>query len=66
MGEHTEAVAAENGGKDNRFHSCETNHVSVSSKEDRGASKRTVGENQGAGKEGGIVLQLEWLLPRRA
>jgi hypothetical protein len=43
MGEHSETSATD-GGKDNRFRSCKTNHVSVSSQEDRGRSKGAVGE----------------------
>jgi hypothetical protein len=44
MGEHTETVRANTGGKDNRFRSCETNHIGVSSQEDRVGSKSAVGE----------------------
>ena len=58
MGEHTETVAADTGGKDNRFRSCETNHVGVSAQEDRSGTKSAVGEGAGGAEEGGIGLHL--------
>jgi hypothetical protein len=64
MGEHTETVAADTHGKDNRFRSSETNNVGVSPQEDRSRSESAVGDGQGAGEEGGVVhiCKPDWLL----
>jgi hypothetical protein len=48
-------VAADSCGKDSRFRSCEAHHFGVRAKEDRGGSKSTVGEDQGAGEESGVA-----------
>jgi len=44
MGEHTETVAADTSGKDNRCRSCEAHDVGVSPEEDCGGSKGAMGE----------------------
>jgi hypothetical protein len=54
MGEYSEPIAASSRDGETGLCSCEAHHVGISTQEDRGGTKGTVGEDTGAGKEGGI------------